>query len=109
MKEKTILKMPPYYFPEQISSSHLTEDLNKAFCNADFHTIVITPTPCRGIDSETRRKYQKRRHEIQIDKKIDIYRFPLYKEGKNIVGRAIRYLLCNLIQYYKHYPQLNDS
>lgn len=101
MKEKTILKMPPYYFPEQISSSHLTEDLNNAFCDADFHTVVITPTPCRGIDNETRHKYQKRRHEIQIDKKIDIYRFPLYREGKNIVGRAIRYLLCNLIQYYK--------
>ena len=36
-----------------------------------------------------------------INGSIDIYRFKMYKEGKNPIGRAIRYVLCNLIQYTK--------
>lgn len=96
-----ILKLPPYSYPEQISSSHLSEDLNEAFRDAGFHTTAYTPTPCRGIDEETRNKYKHSMHEQLLDGSIDLYRFSLFREGKNPIGRALRYILCNLIQYYK--------
>ena len=53
-----ILKLPPYCWPERISSSRLGDDLSIAYRNAGFHTTVYAPTPCRGIDAETERKYK---------------------------------------------------
>lgn len=35
-----ILKLSPYYFPEQISSSHLTEDLEEAYVEAGFGGFI---------------------------------------------------------------------
>jgi len=96
-----ILKLPPYSYPEQVSSSHLSEDMNEAFRDAGFHTISYVPTPCRGIDEKTRKKYKHIKHEQLADGSIDLYRFPLFREGKNLIGRALRYILCNFIQYYK--------
>ncbi len=69
-----VLKLPPYYYPEQISSSHLTEDLNTAFRLAGFHTTGYCPTPCRGIDDSTRNKYKLLRHEQVEEGSIDLFR-----------------------------------
>ena len=101
MMNPEILKLSPYCYPEQISSSHLSEDLNNAFSKEGFHITCYAPTPCRGIDKETRKKYKKIRHETRADGSIDIYRFSLFAEGKNPVVRALRYVLCNMIQYRK--------
>lgn len=100
MKNIEILQLPPYYYPERISSTHLTDDLDKAFYEAGFHTTAYAPTPCRGIDKETRKKYKKIKHEVLENGSCDLYRFPLFKEGKNPIGRAVRYIICNVIQYY---------
>ena len=35
-----ILKLSPYYDPEQISSSHLTKDLEEAYVNAGFEIEI---------------------------------------------------------------------
>lgn len=100
MEEKIkILKMPAYYDPEQISSSHLSKDLSEAYIAAGFVTENYVPTPTRGIDKATRKKYKKIKYEEKEDGKIIVHRFPLMREGKNPVLRAFRYLLCNL----KHY------
>jgi len=100
MEEKIkILKMPAYYDPEQISSSHLSKDLNAAYIAAGFTIENYVPTPTRGIDKATRKKYKKIKYEEKEDGKIIVHRFPLMREGKNPVLRAFRYLLCNL----KHY------
>lgn len=101
MKKIEILKLSPYCYPERISSSHLTEDQNEAFRDAGFHTTVFSPTPCRGIDKFTRKKYKRIKHETIVNGSVDIYRFSLFKEGKNPLGRAFRYVLCNIIQYNK--------
>ena len=107
MKKMEILRLSPYSYPERISSSHLSRDLNVAFKNAGFHTTVHTPTPCRGIDDETRKKYKAIRHEQLEDESIDLYRFPLFKEGRNPIGRAFRYAICNIIQYHKGIKENN--
>ena len=101
MKKIEILKLSPYYYPERISSSHLTEDLDEAFMLANFHTTVISPSPCRGIDQKTRNQYKRIKHETLKNGSIDLYRFSLFREGKRTIVRAARYVLCNLIQYFK--------
>ena len=96
-----ILKLSPYCFPEQVSSSHLSNDLNKAYQEAGIETEIYCPTPTRGIDKETREKYKKIKYEERYDGNVKIHRFSMFKEGRNPIMRAIRYILCNIIQYFK--------
>jgi glycosyltransferase involved in cell wall biosynthesis len=98
---KEILKLSPYCWPERVSSSHLTDDMNVAFREAGFHTTVYAPTPCRGIDAETRKKYKSIKRETIAEGSIEIHRFAMFREGRNPIGRAIRYVLVNLIQLRK--------
>jgi glycosyltransferase involved in cell wall biosynthesis len=96
-----ILKLAPYYDPEQISSSHLTKDLEEAYVNAGFEIEIYAPMPTRGVTNEIRRKYKKIKYEEKYGGKIKIHRFAMFKEGRNPVLRAIRYNLCHVIQYFK--------
>ena len=54
-----VLKLSSYCYPERIASSHLSDDLNEAYEKVDIFCDVYAPTPCRGIDEETRKKYKK--------------------------------------------------
>lgn len=96
------MQLPSYCFPETISSSHLAKDRNQAFANANYDMVVYTPTPCRGINKEERKKYSSKeyRKEIMYDGKMTVHRFPLFAEGKNPIIRALRYSLCWLIQLW---------
>lgn len=96
-----IMMLPPYCYPEQVSSSHLIQDLYQAFSDAGIEVEVFAPTPCRGIDQETREKYRRIKTEKLLNGAVTIHRFPLYAEGKNPISRAFRYILCNLIQIDK--------
>lgn len=96
-----ILEMPPYYLPEQISSTHLTSDLTVGFINQGFTIENYVPTPCRGISEEIRKKYAKILYEELYDGKVKIIRFPIWKEGRNPIGRAFRYVVINIIQAQK--------
>lgn len=93
-----ILMLPPYCYPEQISSSHLTDDLLEELSKAGIKVDICAPTPCRGISKETRRLYKKINKEKRFNDYVSIRRFPLFAEGKNPVVRAIRYIICNIIQ-----------
>ena len=95
-----VLMLPPYCYPEQVSSSHLTNDLYEAFADADIKVEIYAPTPCRGVDKETREKYKEIKDE-KYKKTIAIHRFSFFAEGKNSILRAARYILCNLIQIHK--------
>ena len=96
-----ILEMSPYYLPEQISSTHLTSDLTVGFINQGFTIENYVPTPCRGISEEIRKKYAKILYEELYDGKVKIIRFPIWKEGRNPIGRAFRYVVINIIQAQK--------
>lgn len=96
-----ILEMPPYYLPEQISSTHLTSDLTVGFINQGFIIENYVPTPCRGISEEIRKKYAKKLYEELYAGKVKIFRFPIWKEGHNPIGRAFRYVVINIIQAHK--------
>ena len=96
-----ILQMSAYCDPEQISSSHLTDDLYDAFSKNDISVEDYVPTPCRGVSKEVRNKYKKIRHEEKFNGHYIINRFPMFSEGKNPIIRALRYILVNIIQYFK--------
>ena len=94
-----ILKLPAYYAPENISSSHLTGDLEVAYINAGYEIEVYAPTPTRGVSDEVRKEYKSKKYEETFDGKIKIHRFSMSREGKNPILRAIRYFRVN----FKHY------
>ena len=94
-----ILRLPSYYFPENVSSSHLSKDLQEAYVNAGFEIEAYAPTPTRGITDEVREQYKKIKYEEFYDGKIKLHRFNMRREGKNPIGRALRYFAINR----KHY------
>ena len=96
-----ILKLSPYCRPEEMASSHLSRDLDEAYLRNGFSFEIFAPTPTRGVSPEVREKYKKIKYEEQFDGRIVIHRFPMFKEGKNPVLRAIRYILVQIIQFYK--------
>lgn len=96
-----ILKLASYYEPEQISSSHLSRDLEEGYIRNGYEIVIYAPVPTRGISQNTRNKYKKIKHEEKFNGKIKIYRFFMFKEGKNTIFRALRYLAVNFVQYFK--------
>lgn len=96
-----ILKLSPYFFPEQISSTHLTDDLHEAFEKNGFKVEVYTPIPTRGVSKEVRKKYSKIKCEKLYNGSVIVNRFNMFQEVKNPFLRAIRYILVNIIQYFK--------
>lgn len=98
-----ILYLPAYFFPEKAASNYLGEIRNQAFADAGFYTETYTPTPCRGISTEERAEYCKKVHrcEKMYNGHMTVHRFSLYAEGKNPILRALRYLLCWMIQFHK--------
>jgi glycosyltransferase involved in cell wall biosynthesis len=97
-----ILLLPAYFHPETVASGYLTENRDEAFTSAGFDLVTRVPTPCRGISKEVRKLYceKKYRHESLYGGKMQVYRFPLYTEGKNPVLRALRYSVNWVIQLW---------
>ncbi len=93
-----IIEMPPYYLPEQISSTHLTTDLTEAFIEQGFTIENYAPSPCRGLTDDEIKKFSKIKYEELYGGKVKIFRFPMCREGRNPFFRAIRYFVSNLIQ-----------
>lgn len=96
-----LLLLPAYYSPENTADFHLDEARNKAFVDAGIDLLIYTPIPTRGISDETRNKYKKIKFESLEHGHLVVNRFPLPKEGKGNIMRALRYMLGSLIQFYK--------
>lgn len=94
-----LLLLPPYFTPERQSSSLLDHHRYEAFADAGVEMLLYTPTPTRGIDDEVREEYKKRTWEKMYNGKMTVVRYPLMKEGKNPIERAIRYFLGFAKQY----------
>lgn len=96
-----ILRLPAYFYPEQMASTHLQNDRMEGFAAAGHTLVVYTPTPTRGIDRDTVERYKRIRYEELYDGKVQIHRFSLMQEGRNPLVRAFRYVLGCVIQYFK--------
>lgn len=96
-----ILKLPAYYDPEQVASSHLTSDVNEAFINEGYIIENYVPIPSRGISEEVREQYKTKIYEEECDGHIIIHRFPVFPEKKSTIQRTLRYIFVNVKQYYR--------
>ncbi len=63
-------------------------------------SINYTPTPTRGISDDVRREYRNRKYEEMYDGHVIVHRFSMFREGKNPVQRAFRYICCNIKEYF---------
>lgn len=86
-----------YYLPETAASLYLTDNIVHACAENDIEVILYTPTPTRGVPEGATWE----RYEVKANGKLHIKRFHLYKEGKNPLLRAIRYIIgeCILLHY----------
>lgn len=88
-----VLFLESYFKPEKTSGAHLAQDLRDALVDAGHTMQIFAPTPCRGISDEVRREYKKKRKETECGGAVSIYRYPMFKEGRNSLLRAARYSL----------------
>lgn len=97
-----ILMLLAYFYPEKAASNYLDENRNQAFVNEGFDILAYVPTPCRGISLEERMEFCKKKHrqETLYDGHMNLFRFPMYPEGKNPILRALRYGFCWISQFY---------
>lgn len=96
-----ILRLRTYTYPEQVSASAIGEDLDNAFEKNDIVSINLTPMPSRGVSDEVRKAYKNIRYEEQHNGYVIIHRFPMIKEGTNVLQKSVKYLLCTIVEYFK--------
>ncbi len=104
-----LLFLPAYTFPEKAASGYLGSNMNEAFVSNGFIIESYAPTPTRGISEETREKYKNIKVEKFYDGKMTLHRFSMFQEGKNVVQRAFRYLMCFCCHYYYGIKSQNVS
>ena len=92
-----VLIIMAYYKPERVSSLDLFVDLFEYWSKQGIEIELLAPSPCRGLNKEEIKNQSKIRKEIKNNGKFIIYRMRMFKEGKNPIFRAIRYILCNFL------------
>lgn len=95
-----ILFLSSYFYPEQAASHYLGDNRYQAFASNGFEMINYVPMPCRGISDEIRQKYREKKIEKFYDDKLIVHRFSMFKEPKNPIGRALRYMLVCMKQLH---------
>lgn len=95
-----ILYLPAYFEPELAASGYLVTNRNEAFAAEGFDMLVYTPIPTRGISKQTRKIYKERKEDYLYNGKMKVLRFPLMRERRNPLQRALRYLLAAFKQYW---------
>lgn len=90
-----ILILKAYYKPESIASSYITDNLIEDLIESNYCIDLVTPVPSRGVSSDTRDVYKKRKIEKAYNGSLKIYRFRMFKEYKNHFLRALRYFLSS--------------
>ena len=90
-----ILTFCAYYEPEIAASMYLLTNLFEDAANSGIEVDLYAPTPTRGVDKETIQKYKHKKKEILCNNNLNINRFAMIQEGKNTIGRALRYILVN--------------
>ena len=84
------------------------ENMREGFANEGFDMVMYTPVPTRGITEEVRKEYSKRLFETELDGHLTVHRFPLMREGKNPLQRAIRYTL-SIMKLYRFGKKEKDT
>lgn len=90
-----------YYEPEIAAGIGLSKDLIIGLAEAGISVDVFTPTPTRGVSSETIKRYKKKSKEYLYNGMICIHRISMIQEKKNPLLRAVRYFMLNVAFLWK--------
>jgi len=85
-----------YYHPEQCAGLFVIDDMTAEAARQEIESVITVPTPTRNVAPGA--KWD--RDETLCDGKVLVRRFRMYGEGKNPVLRALRYLLCEIVQLH---------
>lgn len=91
-----ILIPSSYYHPEQCAGLFVIDDMTEEAARQRITSLITVPTPTRNVPSDA--KWE--RDEYLYDGIVYVHRFRMYGEGKNPVLRALRYLLCEIVQLH---------
>lgn len=95
-----VLQLTGYFLPEKAASIYLVENRLETFAKEDFDMVIHASRPTRGLSDEEYAEYKNRKEEMMYDGKLRVHRFPMYREGKNPVLRAMRYSFNWIIQLW---------
>lgn len=85
-----------YYHPEQCAGLFVIDDMTAEAAQQGIVSVITVPSPTRNVAPGA--KWE--RDETLCDGKVLVHRFRMYGEGKNPVLRALRYLLCEIVQLH---------
>ena len=85
-----------YYHPEQCAGLFVIDDMTAEAALHGMESVITVPTPTRNVAPGA--KWD--REETFCDGKVLVHRFRMYGEGKDPVLRALRYLLCEIVQLH---------
>lgn len=85
-----------YYYPETCAGIYIIDNVMEAAAEAGVESLMTVPTPTRDVEEGA----VWVRVEKKFGDKTTIKRFHMYGEGKNPIGRAFRYLLCECMQLW---------
>lgn len=85
-----------YYHPEQCAGLFVIDDMTEEAARQGTDTLITVPTPTRNVPPDA--KWE--RNEVLHNGKVQVHRFRMFGEGKNPVFRALRYLLCEMVQLH---------
>ena len=91
-----------YYYPERCAGIYIVDDIMKEAAFHGISCLLTVPTPTRNVEADV--KWSRR--EYLFDGKIIIKRFRMFGEGRRPFLRALRYFLCEIVQF--HYMLWKD-
>ena len=51
-----VLYLNSYFYPENVASPFLGQNVREAIINAGMEIVLYTPVPTRGVDEKTRKE-----------------------------------------------------
>lgn len=91
-----------YYHPERCAGLFVIDDMTEEAARQGIKSMITVPTPTRNVPKDA----VWSRDEVLCGGKVRVHRFRMYREGKSPVLRALRYLLCEVVQL--HYMLWKD-
>lgn len=95
-----ILQLTGYFLPEKAASIYLVENRLEAFTRKGFEMVIHASRPTRGLSEKEYAEYKHKKEELMYNGKVCVYRFAMYREGKNPILRVIRYSFNWIIQLW---------
>lgn len=91
-----ILNFKTYYEPENAAGIALDSNTSEDLAARGHNVSVFVPRPSRGVTEEVRRNTPHK--EWKFEGRLQIVRYPMFRESRSLFLRTLRFLACSLFQ-----------